>query len=106
MIRHNLRLNYRFVLGAVLLSGFLSAVTIPLASGDERQISSLNQLAAPELSHAIENSAKSKVPYLPTSATSTAGEVKTERVWSGVSLPVYSNSFPPMIAQVRTQNWD
>jgi hypothetical protein len=93
------------VLSGVLMAGFLSAVTTPLVSGDDRSrdISSLNPFAAPELIHAIQNAAKSEAIYLPTTAVR---EVKTEKMRSGIALPVYSNSFPPLIAQVRTQNWD
>jgi hypothetical protein len=93
------------VVGGFLMAGLLSAVATPLASGDDRQrsISSMSQLAAPELSQAIKNASQSKTVYLPTTSLN---ESKTEKVTSGIALPVYSNSFPPMIAQVRTENWD
>jgi hypothetical protein len=89
----------------LILAGFILAIASPLASADEssRNISSLNTVAAPELSQAVKNAGKNSVPYFPTEVASVS---KTERFRSGTSRPVDSNSFPPMIAQVRTQNWD
>jgi hypothetical protein len=88
-----------------ILAGLMLAIVTPFASAEERSrnISSLNELAAPELSQAVQNAGRNNVPYLPTDISS---ESKAERIRFGTSLPVYSNSFPPMIAQVRTQNWD
>jgi hypothetical protein len=89
----------------LVLAGLMLAVAIPLASAEEssRNISSLNEIAAPELSQAVKNAGKNSFPYLPANVLS---ESKTEHIRPGAALPVYSNSFPPMIAQVRTQNWD
>lgn len=89
----------------LILTGLILAISTSFALAEEnsRNISSLNELAAPELSQAVQNAGKSTVPYLPTDVSS---DSKTEHARAGTSQPVYSNSFPPMIAQVRTQNWD
>jgi hypothetical protein len=104
-----MKLKSRFVLETVLFVGLLSTLATPLAKAEERarNISSLSQLAAPDLSQAVQNAGKSNVPYFPVDlAVNVSTAPKSEKLRSGISLPAYSNSFPNMIAQVRTENWD
>jgi hypothetical protein len=112
----------RFALGGLVFGGLFNLAATGVALGDDagqspasRAPSSLTSLSSPGLQSAIQySSSPSHNPSINdmswTAPLPDGSKVQAAAQRSGLDrrsiAPVEPNSFPPMIAKIRTENWD